>query len=69
MFKEVQKKSQIGKKKKKNNKIKSTTDVGLITVNREVSKTLCIKIVFFTQNGGYYRSGDHPRNSQLRFPL
>ena len=30
---------------------------------------LCIKIVFFTQNGGYYKAVDHSRNSQLRFPL
>ena len=30
---------------------------------------LCFRIVFFTQNDGYYREGDHPRNSQLRFPL
>ena len=27
------------------------------------------QIVFFNQNGGYYRAGNHPRNSQLRFQL
>ena len=30
---------------------------------------LCIRVMFLTQNDGYYMAWDHPRNTQLRFPL